>query len=87
MTIPLLFLFLVGMLLYYRVRRRSLKQDELYQMIREITEPAEEKDPAAGENTEPVQGEEPKQKETNPTEEAAPSPDEGEDREKRRDGS
>ena len=87
-AIPLLFLFLLGMLIYYRVRRRRLKQDELYRIIREVTESAEEKVPAAEDNhPEPGQGEEPGQEETIPEEEAASGPEEGEDEEKRRDGS
>ena len=36
--IPLLFLFLVGMLIYYRRRRPTLKRADVYQMIEEVTE-------------------------------------------------
>ena len=36
--IPLLFLFLIGMLIYYRRRRPTLRRSDIYRMIEEVTE-------------------------------------------------
>ena len=41
--IPLLFLFLLGMLIYYRVRRPRLKAEEVYRMMEELSKPEAER--------------------------------------------
>ena len=44
-AIPLLFLFLIGMLIYYRISNAKMKKNDVYRLIEEVTEekPSDEK--------------------------------------------
>ena len=37
-AIPLLFLFLIGMLIYYRISNAKMKKNDVYRLIEEVTE-------------------------------------------------
>lgn len=94
--IPVLFLFLIGMLIYYRSRRPKLKRADLYRMIAEVTEKVPEE--KAGEAVSTEAENSPKEKPEEKTDEvpeadgakenAGPgtAPDADEDKETRRDG-